>query len=80
MKEESEPMRGRWSGSNFPPAWHGEVEEGEIHHPGDISYQAASHLSSSLITTHATYCILGGVASLDLIFGQTIAVSTEAKV
>ena len=45
----------------FPPGMGGRrrgENVGEIHHPGDISYQATSHLSSSPIRTHATYCIL----------------------
>lgn len=76
-KEESEPMRGRWSASNFPPAGGGGGR--------DTSSRTFPirrlHTSHPRLSQHMLpIAFYGGVASPNLIFGLTIAVCTEAKV
>ena len=78
-KEESEPMRGRWSPSNFPSAivGGGGGGRGEIDHPGHFLSGGftpliiASHQNTLFVLHLCNHILQEGVVSPSPIFVQT---------
>ena len=76
LKEESDPMRGRWSASNF--SW---TRGGGGRDTSSSGHFLSGGFTPLILTCYIciAFLLYGGVASPNLIFVQTIAVSTEAK-